>query len=293
MLQKLSALTKACHALRWNLLRVEIMHGPNYQEKRNGGIADMKDKAIKWAAIAGAALFCCGLPAVAQQVVSVQFTGGYTGLFAITSGTYAGYDAGAGVYTATINGQSSPGIICDDFNDEITTGETWNANAYQASTLVSSGTLDSTLFGKTIGVQGYAEVAVLVSALFAYPNGVGGITPGELSSAIWDITTPGGITGLDATATAIVNYVEGLFGVGSGSTAAQITAATNYLASLTNLWILTPDPLTGVGSGEPQEMWTSVPEGGAALMYLLLAGLSCFGAMFINARRRTEGLVRA
>jgi hypothetical protein len=258
------------------------------------GLEIMKDKAIKWAAIAGAALFCCGLPAVAQQIDSVTFTGGYTGLFAITSGPYAGWDAGAGVYTATINGQSSPGIICDDFNDEITSGETWNANAYQVSTLVSNGTLNSTLFGKAIGVQGYAEVAVLVSALFTYPNGVGGITPGELSSAIWDITTPGGITGLDSTAKSLVSYVEGLFGVGSGSTSAQITAATNYLASLTDLWVLTPNPLTGVGSGEPQEMWTiAVPEGGAALMYLLLAGLSCFGAMFINARRRTEGFVRA
>lgn len=254
----------------------------------------MKSKSISLAVMAGLALLGFGLRATAQQVVSVQFTGGYTGLFPITSGPYAGYDAGAGVYTATINGQSSPGIICDDFNDEITSGETWNANEYQVSTLVSSGNLNSTLFGSAIGVQGYAEVAVLVSALFSNPNGVGGITPGELSSAIWDITTPGGITGLDGTATALVNYVEGLFGVGSGSTTAQINAATNYLASLSNLWILTPDPLTGVGSGEPQEMFTlQVPEGGAALMYLLLAGLSCFGAMFLNLRKRDGAQVAA
>lgn len=42
------------------------------------------------------------------------------------------------------------------------------------------------------------------------------------------------------------------------------------------------------GPGEPQEMWSlaSVPEGGMALGYLLLAGLCCFGAVFMRSRRK-------
>jgi hypothetical protein len=241
----------------------------------------MKNKAIKLAAIAGSALFCLGLPAMGQQLVSVQFTGGYSTTFANSDG-----DFGAGIYTGTVNGASTPGIICDDYNDEITSGEKWNANAYQASSL-ASGNLGSTLFGNTIGLDGYAEVATLVSMMFGnistYTNGittVSGVTQSELSSAIWYITTPGGINGLDKNAAALVSAVEAAFGTNT-------TLAATYLSKLTNLWILTPNPLTGIGKGEPQEMWTeglSVPEGGAALMYLLLAAASCFGAMLFSRR---------
>ena len=240
----------------------------------------MKIDTGRLAIIAGAALFCLGLPAHGQSVVNVDFNGGYSTTFANSFGDY-----GAGVYTATINGQSSPGIICDDFNDEVTSGEKWKAKAYQASSL-ASGNIGSTLFGNSIGLTGYAEVAVLVSMMFGNtPNsygGITGITQSELAAAIWDITTPGGISGLDAKAKLLVAAVELTF---KGNT----SLATKYLATLTNLWILTPDPLTGVGSGEPQEMWTeglSMPEGGTALMFLLLAGGTCFGAMFLKYRGR-------
>jgi hypothetical protein len=240
----------------------------------------MKIKAGGLGSIAGAALLCLGLPAFGQSVVSVDFTGGYSTTFANSSG-----DFGAGIYTGTINGKSSPGIICDDFNDEVTAGETWNAKAYQASSL-ASGNIGSTLFGNSIGLTGYAEVATLVSMMFGNtPNsygGITGITQSELASAIWDITTPGGVNGLDAKAKALVASVELAF-------TGNVSKATTYLATLTNLWILTPDPLTGVGSGEPQEMWTEnlkVPEGGTASMFLLLAGVSCFGAMFFKYRNR-------
>jgi len=237
----------------------------------------MKMNAGMLATIAGAAL-CLGLPAFGQTVVSVDFTGGYSTTFSNSSG-----DFGAGVYTGTINGAASPGIICDDFNDEVTSGEKWNAKAYQASSL-ASGNIGSTLFGNSIGLSGYAEVATLVSMMFGNtPNsygGITGITQSELAAAIWDITTPGGISGLDAKAKALVAAVELTFG-------GKTSLAKTYLATLTNLWILTPDPMTGVGSGEPQEMWTenlSMPEGGAAFMFLLLAGGSCFGAMFFKYR---------
>jgi hypothetical protein len=239
----------------------------------------MKIRAIGLATIAGSALLYLGLPAVAQQDVTVDYTGGYSTTWANNSGDY-----GAGVYTATINGASSPGIICDDFNDEVTNGEVWKAKAYEASSL-ASGNLGSTLFGNTIGLTGYAEVATLVSMMFSNGTsygGITGITQSELASAIWDITTPHGIQGLDVKASLLVMELQLAFG---GNTA----KATAYLATLTNLWILTPDPKTGVGSGEPQEMWTenlNVPEGGATSIFLLLAGMSCFGAMFLRYRRQ-------
>jgi hypothetical protein len=234
--------------------------------------------------MAGVSLFGLGLPVMGQQVVSVQFTGGYSTTFANSDG-----DFGAGIYTGTINGASSPGIICDDYNDEITSGETWNAHAYQASSL-ASGNIGNTLFGNSIGLTGYAELGTLVSMMFGNtPNsygGITGITQSEIASAIWDITTPGGIKGLDSTAKALVAAVELSF-------AGNTNKATAYLATLTNLWILTPAQLTGIGNGEPQEMWTeslSVPEGGAALLYLLLAGFSCFGTMFYSRKRAVNNI---
>jgi len=236
----------------------------------------MRIKALGLGAIVALVVLCGGLPAFAQNEVSVQFTGGYTTTWGNSGGNY-----GAGIYSATINGANSPGIICDDFNDEITSGEKWNAYAYQASSLTSSN-IGETLFGSTVGITGYAEVGTLVNMMFNSSTTYGsltGITQAELSSAIWDITAPGGISGLDAKAQNLVAAVEAAFNGNS-------SAAQSYLATLTNLWILTPTPL---GPGEPQEMWTqglSVPEGGTPLMYLLLAGVSCFGAMLFNFKNR-------
>lgn len=243
----------------------------------------MRIKALGLGAIVALVVLCCGLPTFAQ--VSVQFTGGYTTTWSNSGGNY-----GAGIYSGTINGASSPGIICDDFNDEVTAGETWQANAYQASSLTASN-IGETLFGNTIGITGYAEVGTLVSLMFSGSSTVSygsltGITQADLSAAIWDITTTGGISGLDAKELALVAAVEAAFN-GNNS------AAQSYLATLTNLWILTPTPL---GPGEPQEMWTenlAVPEGGTALMYLLLAGLSCFGAMRFNSKNRLRRDVTA
>jgi hypothetical protein len=234
----------------------------------------MKIRYAGLAALAGSMLLCFGLPAFAQDQVSVQFTGGYTTTWGNDSGDY-----GAGIYSANINGSpSASGMICDDFNDEITNGESWTANAYQASSLNSSN-IDETLFGSKIGLDGYAEIGTLVSMMFGNISTYGsitGITQAELSSAIWDIGVGGTLQGLDGTATALVAAVEKAFG--SNTSMAQA-----YLATLTNLWILTPTP---EGPGEAQEMWISVPEGGAAFLYLLLAGLACFGAMFRNARKQ-------
>jgi hypothetical protein len=236
----------------------------------------MKKKALGVGAIVALVILCFGLPALAQDDVSVQFTGGYS-----TTWSNSGGDYDAGIFTAKINGKSSHGIVSDDFNNEITSGETWGASAIQASSLTSSN-IGETLFGNTIGITGYAEVATLVSMMFndrtSY-HGITGITQAELSSAIWDITTTGGISGLDANAQALVAAVEAAYKGDSSKAQA-------YLAKLTNLWILTP---TSQGPGEAPEFWTkglAVPEGGTPLLYLLLAGISCFGALLFNNKDR-------
>jgi len=192
-----------------------------------------------------------------------------------------GEDVYTGIYYSTVDGTALTPTICDDFNHNVYIGETWNASALNTSAL-NAGNIGQTEFGGTIGLVGYAEVATLVSEIFLLNNGTGTfdglkVSGTDLSEAIWDITTPGGIKTITANAAAIVSWVQGLFG--------STSAAQTYLNSL-NLWILTPSPNNG-----PQEFWAPggtpnivTPEGGSALLYLLLAGASCFGAIFFRNR---------
>lgn len=232
------------------------------------------------AGIMGCSALCLVLPAAGQyygpytgaplsngESVGVQYTGGYTD-------TFGGF--GAGIYAGSVNG-SAAGVICDDFSDEISTSTpAWTADANQASSLTAAN-LGETLFGNTIGLAGYAQVATLVSMMFGNGTYAGHTyTQGEISSAIWDITTSGGISGLDAAASQLVALLK--TNIGSSN-------ASSILAGFTNLWILTPNPNIGPGQEPGQEFWMqTVPEGGAALLYLMLAGFSCFGAIFVRSR---------
>ena len=221
------------------------------------------------------------VPSVLGQNTNMSFNGGYQG----SNWTYNGETVGTGFYDGSINGtqvgpgQSSPGMICDDFKDNIYSGETWTANAINAASLTSSN-IGQTLFGAAIGVTGYQEVAYLVYQMFTTsPNAA---TQAAYSEAIWALTgsgvDPKALTGLALT---LYNNVKA---GGEILTASQ----------LASLWIYTPNPL---GPYQAQEMWgmvpVPVPEGGAAVGYLLLAGLCCFGAVFLRSRRQIGSMKSA
>lgn len=238
--------------------------------------------------VAAVTLFCGGLLAFGQlpqgslttgNQYQVEWNGSHTAVWTPTGGGHSHF---AGIYGGTVNGMST-GLICDDFAGEIYPGETWTAVATQASALSTN--LGNTLFGSTIGITGYAEVATLVNMMF---NGtttygsISNITQAELTSALWDITTPGGIAGLDSTAQ---NLVADLGSAYKGN----VMGATNYLASLTNLWVLTPTSWPA-NYPQPQEVWVQVAEGGAAWMYLLMALAACVGFIRFGRREQTASL---
>ena len=230
----------------------------------------MKITVGKLVTIAGSLLFCIALPAFGQAVtVTLGNVNGDpidygVGLLDVYAGVYGG--------TASLTG-AIPGIVCDDFKDEVGVPSSWEATAYQVSTLGSiSNPITDVLYGGAnpptytdVGIAGYAEVAYLVNLMFNTTNTT---TQGLISEAIWSITDP------------VLS--------GTGSAAYLVTDAVNYagstsdsLSQYSNLYILTPRT---IGTG--QEMWIRVPEGGAALVYLLLAGASCFGAVYFNSRMR-------
>jgi hypothetical protein len=243
----------------------------------------MKIRVRGLAAIIVGGALCLTLPAGGQNSITL------TGVNGSTSSDNGGNlinneDVYTGIYYSTVDGTANTPTICDDFNHNVNLGQLWNATALNTSSLNASN-IGQTAFGATIGLVGYAEVATLVAEIFTLNNGKASsfgtgtnVTGTDLSEAIWAITTPGGISGISANAAAIVSWVEGLYGSSS--------AAQSFLNKL-NLWILTPSPYS---SSSPQEFWApggpsyTVPEGGSALLYLLLAGIACLGAVIMNLR---------
>jgi len=195
-----------------------------------------------------------------------------------------GEEVYAGVYGGTSNlAGANTGIICDDFYDEVGVPQTWSATAYQASSLTSSN-LSEVLFGgnnasgyQGIGIAGYAEIAYLVELSFKSSGNP--TLQGDISEAIWSISDPAISSTLDAAANALV-----------AQAIANAAATGDSMSQYANLWIYTPSPL--IGAGEPQEMWVTVPEGVATLLYLLLAAAVCFGAMRLRSRNfdRSSGI---
>ncbi len=251
----------------------------------------MKLKAISWAAVAASALLGLGVPAFGQ-VVSIDFTG-------VANPSVQALGAYAGYYTGTVNGvASTPGFICDDYNNEIfLPSESWDATARSFSSLVTQGA-SGTLFGNTIGLSGYAALAYLANLMsITPPSG-----QGDISAAIWYIGSlnSGNVvpwSNLDATAQGYVNYLlggNGMKGIFDGTYSFNTTATQAALDELTNssLWLYTPtgQNIQPAGDPFPQEfignVAVSVPEGGSAFMYLLMAGSFCFGAVFFNRKRQ-------
>ncbi len=221
--------------------------------------------------VAGTAMFLG--PTLFAQNTPMYFNGGYQG----KNWTYGSETVGTGFYDGSINGvqvgpgqAGGPGMICDDFKDNIYAGEHWTANGMNAASL-SPTNIGQTLFGG-LGVQGYDQLAYLAYQMLSHP-GMDGTTQAAYSEAIWALT--GGVT-LDSTTTAYTLYQNVMSGT-----------ETLTQSQLASLWIYTPNPRTDIGKGEAQEMWglVPVPEGGATLVYLFLAGISCFGAMFLRLRR--------
>ena len=233
----------------------------------------------------------CASSAVAQIFnTQMYFNGGYQG--DVWGGGPEGTVA-TGFYDGSINGvnvgpgQTSPGFICDDYYDNITTGEHWTATGYQVSSLNASNIGSDSLFGNAnwsavvsgwTGVQGYQALAYLANDMFT--NGIGNSAlQSSISQALWYLTSlaigrPLSLSSLDPTACSLVAYVT--------------THSLPGLSSYSGLFLYT-QPFNPTG---PQEMWgqvniLAVPEGGSALAYLLIGALGCVAA--VRQSRRITG----
>jgi hypothetical protein len=245
----------------------------------------IKSIRSSWWAVLVAVL--CFLPVAFGQQVSITFTGGYS------SSTYIDYQSisgnvATGLYSANVNGQNTY-IVCDDLLDNITTNQKWTANVI---TLQNSAT--GTLFGATIGVQGYVDMAYLANYMYTNQGSLTGDEFTGISLALWNITNSG-VVGSSKSVWDNTAFAKTLNPTQLADLNWAMTLMTNANPQLSQLngalYIYTP--VGAVYRGEPQEMFgwvpgVQVPEGGSAAMYLLFAGLSCFGAMRFRLRRQAS-----
>jgi hypothetical protein len=213
-------------------------------------------------------------------------------------------------YYASVGGVTNTPVVCDDFGDNSTLS-TWKATITPFSGITSTNTSWG-LAGGTLAQ--YNEVGWFTLALIKIPTSVqptNALTQQVIDSfAMWAIFDPSGVasylknfSGNSANNLALCADIFGSYGC--GWTSADGTPNGSAYASVTgpppggyNLVVISPNvPGTsnpvqlcaaGNNSCVAQEfIAVSVPEGGAAVGYLFLAGLCCFGAMFLRSRRQT------
>jgi hypothetical protein len=206
--------------------------------------------------------------------------------------TSAGSNVADGIYVspyyATVNGVPNTKVVCDDFDDDSHLNTVpWSASIVSLSSLASPSNLLNTAWGaagKTF--QMYEEAAWLTMPLLSQTAG----TPGQVnySYAVWAVFDPIGVANwLNSYGdTATYNAVFGP----NGLLACAAAAASSFTpGQFSNVLIITPTVGTGTctARGCPeQEFIELVPEGGAAMGYLFLASLCCFGAMYLRSRRQ-------
>jgi len=223
--------------------------------------------------------------AILLVLAPCAFGQGSVSLSLTSGGPYTMNGVYVGPYTGTVNGHSAQ-IICDDYSHDSYVNESWTANVTSMSNLSSSST--PMWSSKSNSSTLYADAAYLASEMFDSKN-QSSSAEGALAFALWSLFNPNALNGLNSTQLAAVQAV--LNGIPAGLTPGQYA----------NFFIYTPDlskPITCNGgtcpTAPPQEFFgfISAPEGGSAISYLLLAGLSCFGAIWVRSRRQTGVLDR-
>jgi len=195
-------------------------------------------------------------------------------------------------YTATVGNTTNVPIICDDWSDEVTMYETWNATVQNASSLTST---PSPLFGDNPTL--YKEAAWLGSQILtAYgANPANTNAQIEYSYALWQLTYCS-VSGNDCTANSNTDPFYKLAGSTYLNTAeADLATAISSSGGGPNSsfndagWqILTPSP---TGQGEAQEFLTynygfpvTAPESSPGVL-LGADMLGLLGLVFLFRRR--------
>ena len=187
-------------------------------------------------------------------------------------------------YTATITDASknsvySGDVICDDFVDDVTVGETWQVTSSPASSMGGDGLFQN---GVTLSwnndsysnQQAYDALAWLAIQLLGIPLN-NGSEQALYSYAIWAVFEPSALSPSSpyhytGNTTDVENLINTAF-------------AQNYSGAGVTVW--TPSPNVGPGNKGPQEFLTVTTPEGSALTILAANLLGLIALGFIYRRR--------
>jgi hypothetical protein len=219
----------------------------------------MINSTQKWWGMAAVVALLCLVPCAFADSNSLTMTGAGNN---VMQGVYVG------PYYATVNGVANTPVICDDFADDSDIGHSWNFTQNNFSTLGSA------LWGnQTKNYEAAAWLTLQMLSLNSNPSN--NTQVGYLAYAIWSLFDKAALAHLNSTQLAGVN-------TWLGKVPTNLT-----ISQFSNFVILTPQGCTP-GTCPGQEFFMLVPEGGSAVMYLLFAGLACFGAMLLRSRQHVR-----
>jgi len=245
--------------------------------------------------LAALAILIGASPAYADNPVTFSITGLSGNLWGEYTSPYATDNVGT--------------VACDDIRDTVNMNTPYTYNAVSANSIVSSGSggiwsgapnpyanntqklyaaaadLALDIFHSTGVQQEYASWALwmLIDQHDAWvTHNLQGQIDQAGCAAIFGASAWSGGHCSDSTA-----YGDGLVGAAIASGISDFNAN-----SFNGLTVYVPKNANGSAwcnsndsSCQSQEFWNLVPDGGTALMYLTVAGLSCFGAMYQRNRR--------
>src|SRR5580698_9028701 len=202
--------------------------------------------------------------------------------FTITGANPYGYTNGdvyVSPYTATItNGGSTllnrGMVICDDYTDEVSVGQSWMVTSSPASAVngplfTTPVTWNSQVYSNSQAYDALAWLAIKLVGLSASDPTLSA-DEAAYSYAIWTIFDP----------SAINDYVGNQMTVDTLITEAF---AANYSGAGVTVW--TPDPNKGPGNGGPQEFLTVQTPEAPSLANLAFDLTALLGAIFLMRRR--------
>ncbi len=197
---------------------------------------------------------------------------------------YGGYYAYPySVLVGTGPGASAVPMMCDDFTDDIGSGDSWLSTAYALTqTNLANGVVSDLkyannasfgggVYDPTSAVTAYEEAAYLLTQLAL---GTPGFTPEETNAAVWYLFSPTSSTG-DATAKGLLD------------TAYTFVTNNTDLTYYSNVTVFTQGPMQS--GAESQEFLEYTPEPPASL--LLVIGFALIGAVGLKRRKQVAAQV--